>query len=402
MTNNYLSYGRARERIKEIARENPLFKNMMSIDDIDGVINVIKNLKFYDLAMTAYVALQPLFVNCEWLTGRFAQLFANEGIPRLEALGWDFDAPCGFSAEMGSVTLKPVERISKSERILSARIFEGLERQYVGKNKQWAAIANSPEIQETERRIIYSAFVRVLGNFVTSGELEHLKITRDTNVEELAPRIYDPELLNIFKGTLTTSMVAPEFKDLAFAVHGLIGPKVAIAINEDLVGYNSTAETRLIAVSHYDCVEVLFEGIAKLPTTIKMIQRFEAASGINLQTIMSKGDAYKDVEMARGAVQLGKTSIHFHFGHAGNFEDSLRSEAKNGLGIPDYTVLFPEYDDACLYNPTLTSVNTAATSLWSLNKVIRENPDTDNWHDLLGRITNAKVLTRDEVEEASA
>lgn len=393
MTKKFMSYDKPRLEIAKIAKANPLFHRMMSINDIDGVINSTKNLAFYDLALTAYVVLQPLCVSNEWLTGRFAQLFANVGIPRLLELGWNFDAYCGYVAEMGGVTIRPMNRISKQERELIAKIILDLDRQFIGDEKQWGAIANAPLVGAKEREIVYSAFLKVLWRFASTGDLVEFGIPKDADVNEWGARIYDPELENFFKATLTTSMVAAEWKDTARKVHDVIGHAVATEINRDLKGFNSGTDVKLTAVCHLDCVEVLFDGIAKLPTTINMINDFEASSGIEIATVMTKGDAYKDVHMAQAAKQLNKLAIHLHFGKAADFMEDLRADVKKGITPPDYTVLFPAYDFMWEYNPGLASVNTAATTLWSFIEVLCKNPNIDNWDDLLGKINNAVVIT---------
>ncbi|MCL1839719.1 hypothetical protein FWF89_01815 [Candidatus Saccharibacteria bacterium] len=396
MTNNYLSYGKPRAEIDIIARTNAIYQDLICISDIDGVYNATKSLKFYDLTLTAIVVLQPLFKEFNFLTGRYAQLFMNDGIPRLRALGWNFNKPCSVIAEMGGVSIRPTDRISIPEHDLAKMIIEKPEDLIVNSDKWWAATAHAPKITPAERAVIYVAYKRVLERYVQSGNLEHLGISRDADIDALAPNIYDPESFNFFKGTLTTSIVPQEYKDLAFAVHKIIGADVSEEINRDLEPYNTTAARKLIAVNHLDCVEVLFDNIAKLPTTLDIISNFEDSSYTELKTVLTMGDAYKDIDMARAAVQLHKQSIHFHFGHAADFEKNLREDVRDGLTAPDFTVLFPEYDESWTYNPGLTSVNTTATALWSFIKVIRENGHARNWLDLLRKINNAKVITKDD------
>ena len=393
MTTTYLSYGKPRDEIAAIARNNELFRDTICISDVDGVYNATKSLKFYDLTFTAIVVLQSLFSEFNFLTGRYAQLVMNEGIPRLRTLGWDFNQPCAVIAEMGGVTIRPVERISKPESDLARQIISDPENLFVG-DKWWAATANAPKIQQDVRDVIYAAYKRVLEARVRTGCLSRLGIRKGADIDALAPNIYDPESYNFFKGTLTTSIVPQEWKDTAFAVHQIIGADVAEEINEALRDYNKTAGRKLTAINHWDCVEVLFEGIAKLPTTLDIINGFEERSGTKLTTVWTMGDAYRDIDMARAAIQLGKLSIHLHFGHAADFEAALRQDIAEGLTVPDYTVMFPDYDESFTYNPGLTSVNTTATALWSLIKIIRENPTADNWPLLLRKICSAKVITR--------
>ena len=52
----------------------------VAILDIDGVVNSIKGLKFQELPINALAVLQGSFREINLLTGRYAHLFANEGV----------------------------------------------------------------------------------------------------------------------------------------------------------------------------------------------------------------------------------------------------------------------------------------------------------------------------------
>lgn len=388
----FYSYEKARKALEK----HPLQESTVALLDVDGVVNSVKNLHFHELPITALATLQGVFREINFLTGRYAHLFANQGIPALVANGFDFSRPFGYRAEMGGVNIYLAQgHLPIKGRDLMLQILDSDNKGYVAcsdKNYHfWTAEAVAPAIAPNTRDLIWEATKKVLAQAAKNGELEQYGFSGSDPVDTWASLVYNRELENITKGTVTTSRVATEYADAARAINDLLGERIATEINLALEEFNSGREQKLRAVAHLEagCVEVLFDGVDKFNTAKTMILDMEQRAGRSIETVVTFGDSFPDTQMAVAAKALGKQSIHFHFGHSESFIKILEKEPLENR--PHHCVLFPAFDFMYENNSGMASVNTSGAAMWWLIEELGQD-SCDSWSQVISGLAKKTLV----------
>ncbi len=363
--------------------------NAAALFDIDGVLDDTKTLTFQDLPIKALAVLQGFFREINLLTGRYAQLFANCGVQKFIECGFDFSKPFRYFAEMGGLEIclvdeteiyQPGTKNITSDRKRIFRIVDTPAKAEVrcgDRTLYWIAKLHAPEITDNIRDLIWQTVKTTIAQHIKTGDLQEFGIQPDESVEDWAPRLYNRELENITKGTVTTSRVPANYADLALAVHTKIGDQVATAINQALEDYNADREQKLTAQKHLDCVEVLFDGIDKFVTAQRIIQGMDKRAGIRITNIFTFGDGYTDLKMSQAAVKLGRTAIHFHFGSHSSFLGQFNQESSQLL--PAVSIVFSRFEFMIQNNPH-AAITVSSVVLWHLVESIYDYVSYDTRH----------------------
>lgn len=347
-----------------------------AILDIDGVVDSVKTLEFQEIPINALAVLQGPFREINLLTGRYANLFANEGVKKFIECGFDFSKPFRYFAEMGGVEVclveeseiyQPGTKVFTPEYERMLRIVDDPAKAVVRCRDRllyWVAKLHAPEITEQARDLIWQATKSVIKSQIKAGALEVYGIGPKESAEIWAPRLYNRELENLTKGTVTTSRVPAEYADLAPAVNAKIGDQVAEAINQALKGYNSSQECKLVAENHIGagCVEVLYEGVDKLSASKRIIEMMDERIGHQIRCIVTFGDSYPDIMMAQAAVELRRAAVHFYLGSYTSFMEKFSREKCR----PSVTLTFSQFDFMFKNNSNTASTLISSSALWWL------------------------------------
>lgn len=352
------------------------------------MVNSIKGLKFQELPINALAVLQGSFREINLLTGRYAHLFANEGVQKFIECGFDFTKPFRYFAEMGGVEIYLVEEgeiykpgtkeLTPERRRMLGILDNDYDKSVVecGEDKilYWVAKLHAPEITAEARNLIWQATKFAIAKQIANGSLEKFGIMPNESADLWSERLYNREVENLTKGTVTTSRVPEEYADLAYNVNLEIGGTVADEINEALKDYNDGRVTKLEAIHHpgAGCVEVLFEGTSKFNTTKSIIEQMDARAGHKVKNVATFGDSYTDISMAQAGVALNRDVTHFHFG---GYEDFKAGFDKEKGFKPDLAVCFPEFNTMFKNNRILASATISAVAMWQLIGCLQKSSD---------------------------
>ncbi len=368
---------RSYDKVKSALDGTANLFDVAGILDIDGVINTIKTLEFQELPINALAVLQGAFREINLLTGRYANLFANQGVQKFVQCGFDFSKPFRYFAEMGGVEIclvkeaeiyEPGTKKITADHMRMLKIVDDPAKVEVNCNGQtlyWVAKLHAPEITSEVRDLIWQATKSAIAEQISSGALKSFGIMPGESVEIWADRLYNRELENLTKGTVTTSRVPQKYADLAYAVNAEIGQEVAQRINKALVDYNQNQEHKLQAIHHPSagCVEVLFDGINKFNAAKRIIQQMDQTAGHKIKNIATFGDSYPDVLMAQAGVELERNVTHFHLGSYENFVANFKEE---GNLSSDSVLAFPQFDTMYQNNPNIASTVISGSVFWWL------------------------------------
>ena len=369
----------------------------VAILDIDGVVNSIKDLKFQELPINALTVLQESFREINLLTGRYANLFANEGVQKFIECGFDFTKPFRYFAEMGGVEIYLVEEgeiyKSGSKEITSERrrmlgiLNNDHDKSVIncssGKVLYWVAKLHAPEITAEARNLIWQATKFAIAKQIANGSLEKFGIMPNESADLWSERLYNREVENLTKGTVTTSRVPEEYINLAYNVNLEIGDAVANEINKALKDYNDGRATKLEAIHHPDAgCEVLFEGISKFNTTKSIIEQMDARAGHKVSNVATFGDSYTDISMAQASVSLNRYTVHFHLG---GYEEFMADFDKEKGLKPDLVAYCPDFNTMFKNNRILASATISAVAMWELIDYLQKSKSSD-WKTALNEI----------------
>lgn len=381
----------------------------VAILDIDGVVNSINDLKFQELPINALTVLQESFREINLLTGRYANLFANEGVQKFIECGFDFEKPFRYFAEMGGVEICLVEEgeiykpgtkeLTPERRRMLEILANDYDKSVVECREDilyWVAKLHAPEITVEARNLIWQAAKFAIAKQIANGSLEKFGIMSNESAELWSERLYNREVENLTKGTVTTSRVPKKYADLAYNVNLEIGGTVADEINEALKDYNDGRATKLEAIHHPDagCVEVLFEGTSKFNTTKSIIEQMDARAGHKVKNVITFGDSYTDIAMAQAAVSLNRHTIHFHLGGYEEFMSVFDKE--KGLK-PDHVIYFPEFNMMFKNNRILASATISAAAMWELIGYLQKSPSS--WETVLNEYRRHDVAKEELASE---
>lgn len=383
----------------------------VAILDIDGVVNSIKDLKFQELPINALAVLQGPFQEINLLTGRYANLFANEGVQKFIECGFDFSKPFRYFAEMGGVEICLVEEekiykpgtkeLTPERRRMLGILANDYDKSVVECGEEilyWVAKLHAPEITAEARNLIWQAAKFAIAKQIANGSLEKFGIMSNESADLWSERLYNREVENLTKGTVTTSRVPEEYADLAYNVNLEIGGTVADEINEALKDYNDGRVTKLEAIHHpgAGCVEVLFEGTSKFNTTKSIIEQMDARAGHKVKNVITFGDSYTDISMAQAGVSLNRDTIHFHLGGYEDFRAVFDKE--KGLK-PNHVIYFPEFNTMFKNNRILASATISAVAMWELIDRLQKSPSS--WETVLNEYRRFSV-TKEELSSELA
>lgn len=387
-------------------KNHPLSNETVALSDIDGVLDSVDDLTFKKEAVRAFVVLQNIFAELNFLTGRYGNLFANIGIPTLRQNGFDFTKPFSYYAEMGGVKVSLVEGNPPTEkRNLMLKMLDDEKKSYIifpktQTRRFWVAELIAPLITEELRELIWQATKQALANLAGARKLIKFSPTfEEKTVDSWAHLIYNRELENITKGTVTTSggNILPEYSDMTHTINAEFGGEVASEINKALHQYNNSHNNLKLHASHHPeagCVEVLFEGIDKYQASQKIVgNMIKNISPNQIPHVVTFGDSFNDVKMAQASKALNCYSTHFHFGESSSFREKFYDLEKNER--PDCSVVFPTFDLMYMYNPSTTSVTTSGVALWWIIQGVIKQGKHCRWSSLLLHLKNmgAEVLS---------
>lgn len=158
-------------------KNHPLSNETVALSDIDGVLDSVDDLTFKKETVRAFVVLQNIFAELNFLTGRYGNLFANIGIPTLRQNGFDFTKPFSYYAEMGGVKVSLVEGNPPTEkRTLMLKMLDDEKKSYIVSPKTqtrrfWVAELIAPLITEELRELIWQATKQALANLAEARKL---------------------------------------------------------------------------------------------------------------------------------------------------------------------------------------------------------------------------------------
>lgn len=252
----------------------------------------------------------------------------------------------------------------------------------------------APLVNKKDRDIVWKAVEGVVEAFIEEGGLEKY-IGKKVPLEKIkiwVKRIYNPEIFNLTKLTVTTSLVPEEWRELALAVHREIGERVAAAINQALE--KAGMDTNYSAVSHADCVEVLHKGIDKISTTEHLLRDIPASSG----EVIAIGDSPKDLAMAIGA-KMRSFKTHFLFlGRPKDITEEIERLINDG-GISQLPETVTTVNGTAMdsWNPGGASVMKCAIFLSNFIEAIRVIRDGLSLEEILEKVPGARTRSPEKI-----